>query len=36
MRMVLFNMVLFHAVARGPAYLIFPIISLSPVITIAL
>jgi drug/metabolite transporter (DMT)-like permease len=30
------QMVLFYAVARGPAYLIFPIISLSPVITIAL
>ena len=30
------QLVLFYAVARGPAYLIFPIISLSPVITIAL
>lgn len=30
------QMVLFYAVARGPAYLIFPIISLSPVVTIAL
>ncbi|MBT5187924.1 MAG: EamA family transporter [Kordiimonadaceae bacterium] len=30
------QMVLFHAVTTGPAYLIFPIISLSPVITIAL
>ena len=30
------QMVLFYAVARGPAYLIFPVISLSPVITIAL
>ena len=30
------QMVLFYAVARGPAYLIFPIISLSPIITIAL
>lgn len=30
------QMLLFYAVARGPAYLIFPIISLSPVITIAL
>jgi drug/metabolite transporter (DMT)-like permease len=30
------QMVLFYAVARGPAYLIFPIISLSPVITIGL
>jgi drug/metabolite transporter (DMT)-like permease len=30
------QMVLFYAVARGPAYLIFPIISLSPVITIAM
>ena len=30
------QMVLFYAVARGPAYLIFPIVSLSPVITIAL
>lgn len=28
------QMVLFYAVARGPAYLIFPIISLSPVVTI--
>jgi drug/metabolite transporter (DMT)-like permease len=30
------QMVLFYAVARGPAYLIFPIISLSPVLTIAM
>ncbi len=30
------QMVLFYAVTRGPAYLIFPIISLSPVVTIAL
>jgi uncharacterized membrane protein len=30
------QMILFYAVARGPAYLIFPIVSLSPVITIAL
>ncbi len=30
------QMVLFYAVARGPAYLIFPVISLSPIITIAL
>ena len=30
------QMVLFYAVARGPAYLIFPIISLSPVVTIAM
>lgn len=30
------QMVLFHAVTTGPAYLIFPIISLSPVITIVL
>lgn len=30
------QMILFYAVARGPAYLIFPVISLSPVITIAL
>ncbi len=30
------QMVLFYAVARGPAYLIFPIVSLSPVVTIAL
>lgn len=30
------QMILFYALARGPAYLIFPIISLSPVITIAL
>jgi drug/metabolite transporter (DMT)-like permease len=29
-------MLLFYAVARGPAYLIFPVISLSPVVTIAL
>ena len=30
------QMVLFYAVARGPAYLIFPVISLSPVITIVI
>lgn len=30
------QMVLFYAVARGPAYLIFPIVSLSPIVTIAL
>jgi len=30
------QMVLFHAVTTGPAYLIFPIISLSPIITILL
>ena len=30
------QMVLFYTVTRGPAYLIFPIISLSPVITIAM
>lgn len=30
------QMLLFYAVARGPAYLIFPIVSLSPIITIAL
>ncbi len=30
------QMVLFYAVARGPAYLIFPIVSLSPVVTIGL
>lgn len=30
------QMVLFYTVSRGPAYLIFPVISLSPVITIAL
>jgi drug/metabolite transporter (DMT)-like permease len=30
------QMVLFHAVATGPAYLIFPVISLSPIVTIAL
>ncbi|MBT5072816.1 MAG: DMT family transporter [Kordiimonadaceae bacterium] len=30
------QMVLFHAVTTGPAYLIFPVISLSPVITIVL
>ena len=29
-------MLLFHAVHTGPTYLIFPIIALSPVITIAL
>jgi drug/metabolite transporter (DMT)-like permease len=30
------QMVLFYALARGPAYLIFPIVSLSPVVTIGL
>lgn len=30
------QMILFHAVKEGPTYLIFPLISLSPVITIAL
>ncbi|RIA37172.1 putative membrane protein [Hephaestia caeni] len=30
------QLVLFYAITRGPAYLIFPIISLSPVVTIAL
>ena len=30
------QMVLFHAVQTGPAYLIFPLIALSPVLTIAL
>ena len=30
------QMLLFYAVARGPAYLIFPIISLSPIVTIAM
>ena len=30
------QMMLFYAVSRGPAYLIFPVISLSPVVTIAL
>jgi drug/metabolite transporter (DMT)-like permease len=30
------QMVLFYAVTRGPAYLVFPVISLSPVVTIAL
>jgi drug/metabolite transporter (DMT)-like permease len=30
------QMVLFYAVTMGPAYLIFPLISLSPVVTIAL
>ena len=30
------QMLLFYTVARGPAYLVFPIISLSPVITVAL
>ncbi|MGO2168646.1 EamA family transporter, partial [Pseudoalteromonas sp.] len=30
------QMLLFHAVDTGPAYLIFPIVSLSPLITIVL
>ena len=30
------QMLLFHAITLGPSYLIFPIISLSPVVTIAL
>ena len=30
------QMVLFHAVTTGPAYLIFPVISLSPLVTIAM
>ena len=30
------QMVLFHAVSEGPSYLIFPIISLSPMVTIVL
>jgi drug/metabolite transporter (DMT)-like permease len=30
------QMLLFHAVRTGPAYLIFPIIALSPIVTIAL
>jgi drug/metabolite transporter (DMT)-like permease len=30
------QMILFYAVARGPAYLIFPVISLSPVVTIVM
>jgi uncharacterized membrane protein len=30
------QMVLFYALTRGPAYLIFPVISLSPAVTIAL
>ena len=30
------QMILFYAVTKGPAYLIFPVISLSPVVTIAL
>lgn len=30
------QMALFYAVTRGPAYLVFPIVSLSPVVTIAL
>jgi uncharacterized membrane protein len=30
------QMLLFHAVRSGPAYLIFPVISLSPVVTVAL
>jgi uncharacterized membrane protein len=30
------QMVLFYAVTTGPAYLIFPVISLSPIVTIAL
>jgi len=29
------QMLLFHAVRTGPAYLIFPVISLSPVVTVA-
>jgi uncharacterized membrane protein len=30
------QMVLFYAVTTGPAYLIFPVISLSPIVTIAM
>ena len=30
------QMLLFHAVHTGPTYLIFPVIALSPVVTIAL
>jgi uncharacterized membrane protein len=30
------QMVLFYALSRGPAYLIFPIVSLSPVVTIGM
>lgn len=30
------QLILFHAVSSGPAYLIFPIIALSPIVTIAL
>ncbi|MCP9222613.1 DMT family transporter [Erythrobacter sp. LQ02-29] len=30
------QLILFYAVTRGPAYLIFPVISLSPIVTIAL
>ena len=30
------QMLLFHAVRTGPAYLIFPVISLSPVVTVVL
>jgi uncharacterized membrane protein len=30
------QMLLFHAVRTGPAYLIFPVISLSPIVTVAL
>ena len=30
------QMLLFHAVHTGPTYLIFPLIALSPVVTIAL
>src|SRR6266567_2284899 len=30
------QMVLFYALTMGPAYLIFPLISLSPIVTIAL
>ena len=30
------QMILFHAVRTGPAYLIFPLVALSPVVTIAL
>ena len=29
-------MLLFHAVRTGPAYLIFPVISLSPVVTVVM
>ncbi len=30
------QLLLFHALANGPAYLIFPLVSLSPVVTVVL